>query len=344
MKALWTRRSFTARLLTPVACLFRLVVHIRSTLYKKGYLNTARSSVPVVVVGNISVGGTGKTPIVAALVKKLQSAGERPGIVSRGYGAVQAKEPRAIDAETAVEWAGDEPAMLFRETGVPVCICTDRSAAVEYLANETNTTIVISDDGLQHYAMHRDIELAVIDGQRLLGNGWLLPAGPLREPAARLNSVDVIAVQQTPDIDQADKANIFAELGLKKNSPVAIGSFHLDIISLVNLHSNEQSSLSLFAHQPVHAIAGVGNPERFFHSLRQANLIVKEHSMPDHHNYAAVDVQFNDDLPVMMTSKDAVKIRELNIDLTNFYEVSVTAVLDENLNDAIDHALRILQT
>lgn len=342
MKTLWTRRGVKARLLTPVAALFQLIVFVRSTLYKLGVFKCAPSSVPVIVVGNISVGGTGKTPIVAALIKKLQKAGYRPGIVSRGYGAIPAKEPRMVMADTTIERAGDEPFMLFRQTGVPVCICVKRADGVECLAKEAGVNVVVSDDGLQHYAMERELEIAVIDGQRMLGNGWLLPAGPLREPRKRLNSVDVVAIQQTADIQSADRGKAVASLELKQGCQIGVGSFHLDIITLVNLHSNESVELSDFANRQVHAIAGVGNPQRFFSSLRKAGLEVLEHAMPDHHKYTPGDVQFNQSIPVLMTAKDAVKIRELDIDLSNMFEVSVVAVLDDSLNLAIDQALQTL--
>jgi len=333
---LWSQRGWLARVLTPIAFLYRVVVFVRVSLYKSGVLKSASSGIPVVVVGNISVGGTGKTPMVSTLVRKLQTAGFNPGIVSRGYGAVPAREPRLITADTQIEWAGDEPSLLSRETGVPVCICIARPAAVDFLVNEAQVDVVVSDDGLQHYAMQRDIEVAVVDGQRLLGNGWLLPAGPLREPSSRLNGVDIIAVQQPPGVTPENRIKTIGSLNLATDNPAASGSFHLDIVTLKNLHNNEQVALTEFAHKQVHAIAGVGNPQRFFDSLQNAGLIVMEHVMPDHHKYVVEDVQFEDELPVLMTAKDAVKVRELSIDLAGMYEVSVTVVLDEKLNMAID--------
>ena len=343
MKRLWTSRGWQAWLLIPVSLFFRSVVRFRSWLFTVGILKIVSSGVPVVVVGNISVGGTGKTPIVGVLIEKLKKAGYRPGIVSRGYGAVPAKEPRLITEDTLVEWAGDEPAMLLRQTGVPVCICADRAAAVDHLVKQTDVNVVVSDDGLQHYAMHRDIEIAVIDGERMLGNGWLLPAGPLREPPARLNHVDVIAIQQTARTLRVDRAKALASLSLSPDTQVNCGSFHLDVVTLVNLHTNHRVAMSEFAQRRVHAVAGVGNPQRFFGSLRHGALNVIEHSMPDHHKYVPEDVQFDDDLPVLMTAKDAVKVREFNIDLSTMYEVNVTAVLDDDLDRAIDQALNALQ-
>lgn len=343
MNTIWNSRGWQAYLLAPVALFFSAVVFVRARLFKIGWLKSIPSSLPVIVVGNISVGGTGKTPIVSAVVAKLKSAGFRPGIVSRGYGAKPAKHPRLITADMPIELAGDEPSLLSNETGVPVCICISRAAAVSYLANETSVNVVVSDDGLQHYAMTRDIEVVVVDGQRLLGNRWILPAGPLREPPGRLNSVDVIAVQQTPNTNLAEKHLVYDSLQLNQSNAVAKGSFYLDIVALIELNSQQHQTLSEFKGRRVHAIAGVGNPNRFFNSLRDAGLDVIEHAMSDHHKYVPADIEFNDKLPILMTTKDAVKIREFDIELSNLFEVSVKVVFDEDLEVAIDHALNSLK-
>jgi len=194
LNEIWASRGWRAICLTPVALLFLCLTKLRSSLYKLGLLKTNTFSVPVIVVGNISVGGTGKTPMVTSLVEKLVTAGLRPGIVSRGYAAEPAKQPRAVTADSPSLMAGDEPLLLARATKVPVCICTDRSEAVQFLIDHKDVNVVVSDDGMQHYAMHRDVEVAVVDGHRQLGNGWLVPAGPLREPPTRLHSTDIIAV------------------------------------------------------------------------------------------------------------------------------------------------------
>lgn len=342
MNNLWASRGPLALLLVPVALLFGGVVWVRSALYKTGVLQSKKSDVPVIVVGNISVGGTGKTPIVGVLVKKLQDAGFRPGIVSRGYGALTAREPRLISAETLVEWAGDEPSMLARQTGVPICLCIARSEAVACLLRQTDVNVIISDDGLQHYAMARDIEIAVVDGQRLLGNGFLMPAGPLREPKGRMSRVAAIAVQHAANTSTIERAKSIDSVQLKQNKSVPAGSFHLDIVTLLNLHTNEKIALSEFTGKAVHAVAGVGNPQRFFTSLTEAGLEVNTHAMEDHHQYVPENLQFNDDLPILMTSKDAVKVRELDINLANMFEVSVVAVLDEELNSALDEIISSL--
>lgn len=341
MSNFWQKRGLIAWLLSPVSLLFGFVVHARLKLYKAGILKVHEFAVPVIVVGNISVGGTGKTPIVSALAKRCQLTGKKPGIVSRGYGAEPARLPRMVDSNTPVELSGDEPLLLACETGVPICICTDRSAAVKWLAANHDVDVIISDDGMQHYAMYRDVELAVVDGQRMLGNGWLLPAGPLREPPRRLNLVDIVAVQEanstTPDSIKTTPLSIAHTV----NRSVT-GHFYLEIEALKNLADQHIIALEALIGRQVHAIAGVGNPERYFSSLRAAGLDVHEHAMPDHHRYTVEDIAFDDHLPILITSKDAVKIRGLDADMTGIYEVCVVANFDSDLDQAIDKMLATL--
>ncbi|MCL4160412.1 UNVERIFIED_CONTAM: hypothetical protein GTU68_019828, partial [Idotea baltica] len=272
LKQVWASRGWQARCLTPISFLFFCLVRLRSTLYKLGLLKTNTFSVPVIVVGNISVGGTGKTPMVISVIKKLKAAGYHPGIVSRGYGAMPAKEPRAVSYETPAQLAGDEPLLLARDTQVPVCICADRSAAVQYLIDTNSVDVVVSDDGMQHYAMHRDIEIAVIDGQRQLGNGWLMPAGPLREPPKRLHSTNLIVLQQTADTKAAAR------------------HFHLEIAAVRKLSNGSEVKLNDWRDKEIHAMAGLGNPQRFFNSVRAYAKTVHEHAMPDHHQYVSTDL------------------------------------------------------
>lgn len=326
-----------AWLLLPISRLFQVVVQLRACLYKVGILQVHEFAVPVIVVGNISVGGTGKTPVVSALVKRCQLLGKKPGVVSRGYGAAPAKHPRMIDSNTPVDQSGDEPLQLALETGVPVCIATDRSAAVNWLVENGDIDVVISDDGMQHYAMHRDAEIAVVDGQRLLGNQWLLPAGPLRESPKRLRQVDLIAIQQAKSANQANRAELMVALKLDGSS--AVGQFYLEIEMLTNLADQQTTKIESFRGQQIHAMAGVGNPSRFFASLRSHGIDVIEHAMPDHHRYQANDIAFNDQHPILITSKDAVKIRALNVDLGRIYEVSVSARFDSKLDQAIDQMI-----
>jgi len=314
--------------------LFGCVVLLRFRLYKAGILKVHEFAVPVIVVGNISVGGTGKTPVVSAVVKRCQLAGKKPGIVSRGYGAASAKLPRMVESNTPVELGGDEPLLLARETGVPVCICANRSAAINWLIANNDIDVVISDDGMQHYAMSRDIELAVVDGHRMMGNGWLLPAGPLREPPRRLEQVDIIAVQQVKS--EMSVSTILIPPTIRST---ASGNFYLEIRTLQNLADQTTVALETLRGQHVHAVAGVGNPGRFFASLRAAGIEVIEHAMPDHHRYTAKNIAFDDQLPILITSKDAVKICTLDVDLTRVYEVCIAVKFDSNLDQTIDRMI-----
>lgn len=342
MNGIWDKRGWQAVLLLPVSLLYRLLSFVRVSLYKVGLLKVNTFSVPVVVVGNISVGGTGKTPIVIALVQQLQHAGFKPGVVSRGYGAEPAKEPRHIDAHTPSHMAGDEPALIAQETQAPVCICAKRSLAVNALLEKHQVDIVVSDDGLQHYAMHRDVEIAVVDGQRLLGNGWLLPSGPLREPPSRLLGCDFIVMQHSLDVTDIARRSRLLAMKLPHNDAPASGHFHLSVTGLRGLANQQQIELSHFSGKTVHAVAGVGNPDRFFRSLEDAGLNVIEHAMPDHHQYTVADLHFDDELAILVTAKDAIKIKELNIDCMAIYEVTAKAQLDATASSYFDQLPSII--
>lgn len=316
--------------------IYRFIVFIRRALYRANVLKTQNSLVPVIVVGNISVGGTGKTPVVIALVNKLRDAGLKPAIVSRGYGGVPQSEPLLLRNDTPVSLSGDEPALLAQQTSVPVCVCVKRSLAVQCIAEETDANIVVSDDGLQHYAMQRNVEIAVIDAERGLGNGWMLPAGFLREPPRRLLHTDLMVLQTVKEakpLSDSDVADV-----VKQQQPLSVpfGSFYLNIDAVQNLADGTQLALNQFTGQQVHVVAGLGNPQRFFHALRAAGLELVEHAYPDHHDYSVEDLQFSDDLPVLMTPKDAIKVRALKADSGNLYEVIVSAKLDTALTSQLD--------
>jgi tetraacyldisaccharide 4'-kinase len=256
--------------------------------YGVGLFETTRLQVPVVVVGNITVGGTGKTPLVSWLAGHLRQAGYRPGIVSRGYGGNAKTWPRAVTPDSDPAEVGDEPVLLARRAGCPVVVGPDRVADARMLLSEHDCDLIIADDGLQHLALGRDLEIAVVDGMRRLGNGRCLPAGPLREPAARLAGVDFQVCNGSPQGE---------ELGMQLSG----GRLHRvgedDIVA-------DPAGL---AGAPVHAVAGIGNPARFFADLRGLGLEVIEHPFPDHHTYVAADIAFGDGRPVIMTEKDAVK-------------------------------------
>ncbi|OGT21233.1 MAG: tetraacyldisaccharide 4'-kinase [Gammaproteobacteria bacterium RBG_16_57_12] len=288
LEALWYGKSPKALLLLPLSKLFSLLVSVRRRAYRLGLLKVHRLAVPVIVVGNVTVGGTGKTPLVAYLVDYLQRHGYRPGIVSRGYGGEASLWPQQVRPDSDPRIVGDEAVLLARRCRCPMAVGPDRVAAAQALLQYHDCNIIVSDDGLQHYALGRDIEIVVIDGIRRFGNGLCLPAGPLREPVKRIQQADMVVV----------------------NGLAGRGEYSMQLSGrqLVNLTDARQTrDLDNLRGQSVHAIAGIGNPKRFFDKLQQLGIRVIEHPFPDHHPYHREEVTFNDDLPVLMTEKDAVK-------------------------------------
>ena len=278
---------------------------MRRLLYKVRVFKSSHPGIPVIVVGNLTVGGSGKTPLVIWIAEFLKSKGWSPGIVSRGYGANVAEPRAATVASTATE-VGDEPIVISRRGGCPVWVGQDRVrvAAMLRAANE-DVDVLISDDGLQHYALRRDVEIAVVDA-RGFGNGFLLPAGPLREPRSRLRSVDAV---------------------ISHDSPVKGFSMKLQGEEVHRMtDARERQPLKAFAGQKVHAVAGIGDPNRFFLHLGRAGIKVLPHPFPDHHAFTPQDLEFGDDLPVLLTEKDAVKLR--SVARPGWWVLPVSAQLD----------------
>lgn len=289
-EALWQVRSPVTLLLLPLSWLFALAVRLRRWYWLSGPGRPRRLPVPVIVVGNITVGGTGKTPVVDWLVGVCRAAGFVPGIVSRGYGGRVRSAPRLVQADDDPVEVGDEPLLLRRRTGVPVCICPDRVAAGERLVAE-GVTLIIADDGLQHYRLARDIEIAVVDGERRFGNGLLLPAGPLREPASRLAEVDAVLLNGGKD--------------------TAGTVFQVRIDSAMVLGGGEHRSLESFRGQQVRVLAGIGNPQRFYAQLTGTGIEVIPVPVADHHTVSLAELFQQAATPVFMTEKDAVKYQPL---------------------------------
>lgn len=301
-------------LLLPLSLLYQLIVRLRKLAYQRDWLTRHKMRVPVIIVGNISVGGTGKTPFVVWLSEQLRQAGYQPGIISRGYGGHSDHYPLDVTADSDTAVAGDEPILIARRSGCPVVVDPDRCRAAVHLLSQHHCDVVISDDGLQHYALQRDIEIVLVDSQRRFGNKLCLPAGPLREPRSRLQSIDFV-------VYNGEAATQRYQMQLKAGQ-------------WVNLAEPEQTlPLDAFAAQEVHAVAGIGNPQRFFDLLSEQAKVVHPHAFADHHKFRAADIVFGDDAPVLMTEKDAVKCQSF-ADKQHWY-LPVSAKLDAGLAQAI---------
>ncbi|MDP1538069.1 MAG: tetraacyldisaccharide 4'-kinase [Burkholderiales bacterium] len=315
----WQTRGPLAVLLLPVAALFAAVAAMRRYAYRCRLLRSERAGVPVIIVGNITVGGTGKTPLTLWLAQFLATQGRHPGIISRGYGAARS-DPRAVPVNGTARDYGDEPCLLTRRAGCPVWVGADRAATARALrAAHPDIDVIISDDGLQHYLLARDFEIAVIDGARGLGNGWPLPAGPLREPASRLATVDAVVVNGNGESTYTH--------------PQAI-AMHLAGHEFRNLLNPQQVVQAGHFHgQNVHAIAGIGNPARFFAQLHRLGLDCTAHAFPDHHAYSAQDLQFAGADHIVMTEKDAVKCSTFATE--RHWALVVNVTIDEQLGTMI---------
>lgn len=322
----WRRGAWWVPLLAPAAWLFGLVVKRRRLAVLTGRAPPWRAPAPVIVVGGLTVGGVGKTPLVIWLAQWLKERGLRPGVVSRGYGGRGNRRPLRVPAEGAdPAQCGDEPVLIALRTGCPVVVCRDRVRAVQALLADGEVDVVITDDGLQHYRLARDLEVAVIDGQLGFGNGRLLPAGPLREPASRLAEVDWV-------VCNGRRCGAAAEEALMVMRPTAF----------VNLHSGLRLAPAEFTkrHRSVHGVAGIGNPDRFLHALRSLGLQVQPHWLDDHHVFTGKEVLFADELPVVCTDKDAVKLSRLPTPVPQCWRLQVAADIDAAGLDLLQRALK----
>lgn len=313
----WYRQCGWSLLLAPLSLLYGLVVRLRRMAYRRGWLKTVRLAVPVIVIGNITVGGSGKTPLTAYIAHYLRQQGLKVGIVSRGYGGKAPYYPLLVDATTPAAQAGDEPVLLAHRGDAVVVVDPVRPRAGQYLIDQYDVDIILADDGLQHYALARDAEITVVDGERGYGNGWLLPAGPLREPRSRLAQV---ALQ----LEHGEQ-----------------GDFYLLPEAARQLTGERSCALADFPQRRIHAIAGIGAPKRFFAMLRDYGFEVIAHTFADHHVFQASDIRFNDRLPVLMTEKDAVKCRTWADAQHWFVPVNPTFKADsqKRLADLLDYGL-----
>jgi tetraacyldisaccharide 4'-kinase len=302
----WWSRGAIAWLLWPVSLLFGVVIAVRRFLYRIRIFPSTHPGIPVIVVGNLTAGGSGKTPLVLRVVEILKERGWKPGIVSRGYGG-RAESPVAATIASDPSVVGDEPILLARRSGCPVWVAPDRVAACRVLRRENpECNMIISDDGLQHYALRRDVEICVVDG-RGFGNGFLQPAGPLRDPRSRLRSVDAVVALGAPDV-QGYKMVLEGDQLVRMTDARAL------------------RPAKSFAGQRVHAVAGIGDPKRFFLQLARFGIKLVPHPFPDHHAFRAGDFDFGDSDPVVMTEKDAVKCKPFA--QAHFWVFPVSAALD----------------
>ncbi len=315
----WHSPGLLSYSLLPLSWLYWLIVVIRRKCYQWNLLTGYRAPVPVIIVGNLSVGGSGKTPLVMYLVDQLRKRGRNPAVISRGYRG-SGPFPLIVHADTSPDDCGDEPAQIVRRLQVPMAVGPDRVADIELLTGQFDVDVVISDDGLQHYALQRDIEIAVIDRTSGSDNHFLMPAGPLREPASRLSNVDfqVHHVTGGTTISGSPGKQLF-QMQLSPASPRRV--------------DRQQPDQRFNPQGTVHAVAGIGQPERFFQTCEQMGLQIQRHIFPDHHNYAESDLQFGDDQLVLMTEKDAVKCRLFATD--KHWYVPVDAKLSHGLVDQI---------
>lgn len=309
----WYQKKLTPAmmLLLPFTIMFRLLILLRRYAYQIGLHKRYTFDVPVIVIGNIAIGGTGKTPLLMSLISLLRDHGYRPAVVSRGYGG-QSNTVITVTKATDVSASGDEALMIVKKMHCPLAVSPKRPAAVAKLIAETDCNVILSDDGLQHYALMRDIEIAVVDGQRRFGNGWCLPAGPLREPVSRLRQVDFIV----------------------SNGNAHSGEYEMNLVSepfVYRLLDGEKCHVSDFNR--VHAVAAIGNPQRFFDTLRQLGLDIIEHAFADHYQFTAKDICFADNLPVMMTEKDAVKCQVIAGE--QHWSLPVAVVLNASFEQAL---------
>ncbi|ODV13593.1 MAG: tetraacyldisaccharide 4'-kinase [Thiobacillus sp. SCN 64-317] len=296
LRHVWVRTGVLTLLLLPLSTLFAAVSGLRRLAYRYGWLRTVSVGVPVIVVGNITAGGSGKTPLVIWLANWLRSQGHRPGVISRGYGGT-ARGCVEVQTDSAPAWVGDEPALIRLKTGAPVVIGRDRAGAACMLrAQHPDVDVIVSDDGLQHYRLHRDIELAVIDAATGLGNGWLLPAGPLREPRSRLLDVDAV-VQVVRGAVQPRALD-------------SVANWRVDFSTVRAYRLNAPQERTMMCDLPRHdwlAVTGIGQPQGFFAMLDAHGLRYRPRAFPDHHVFRPADIPAGE--AVLMTEKDAVKCR-----------------------------------
>ncbi len=321
LDGVWYRNRPVPAWLALLESLYRAGLHARRIAFRRRWFEQVRLPLPVVVVGNVTAGGTGKTPLVIWLVRELQQRGWRPGVLLRGYGG-SASRAQAVAADARADSVGDEALLVRRATGAPVAIGRRRAEAGAILSGRGDCDVLLTDDGLQHWALARDLEIAVVDGERRLGNSRLLPAGPLREPPERLQRVDFIVCNGDPRAGEI---------------PMRVKGTHAWALT----DPGRSQPLAAFRDHKVHAVAGLGNPQRFFDMLAAEGLEVIQHPLDDHHRFSGAELRFDDDLPVLTTEKDAVKCADLV--LPRVWVVPAEAQLPQSFADEVHRRLCALR-
>jgi len=310
----WYEGAPFYQILLPLSGLNWILVTLRRSLFRLGVLARHRAAVPVIVIGNITAGGTGKTPVTIWLARELHERGFSPGIVSRGYGGSKSSTSMRVDAASDPDVVGDEPVLIAKKAGCPVVVDANRARAAQMLVDD-GVTVIIADDGLQHYRLERTYEICVIDGARGLGNRLLLPAGPLRETIDRLVEVDQVLTNGR----RRESADATA---------VEQNAIRFDLLAreVRRLNGSLIRPIERFAGTTVHAVAAIGNPTRFFDMLRSHGMQVIEHALPDHAKLDMRKMRYGDDFEVLMTEKDAVKLEGVTSD--KYWTVPVDLMID----------------
>ena len=329
----WSSDFFTAYLpilyfLLPLSWIYIFFIRLRFFLYDVGFFAITKIDVPVIVVGNIVVGGSGKTPLVIWLAKHYKAKGLSPGIVSRGYGGTYTSDIKVVKPTSDPVLVGDEPVLIARNSNCPVVVGKERIMAAKELVERHECDIILSDDGIQHYALARDIELVVIDGESPFGNGYCLPAGPCREPKLRpFYDADIIITtyREGDGISDEDLENklmmAYAKSGITYKPWFIMRYIYKELEAVGS--STKTATLSDLQGKTIHAIAGIHNPTHFFSYLRNHNVNLITHQFPDHHIFTEKDIKFDDNLPVVMTEKDAVKCLDFTVDKHWYLPISV---------------------
>ena len=309
IEKVWYSKNIFSLLLSPLSLIYISIIYLRYTLYQLGLISITKINVPTIVIGNIVAGGTGKTPLVIWLAKHFKDKGFLPGIVSRGYGGTYLSNIELVKPTSNPLLVGDEPVIIARNTNCPVVVAKKRAKGAKELVEKYNCNIILCDDGMQHYSLARDIEIAVIDGQRRFGNNYCFPAGPLREPKSRIFKADLIVS--------------------KYNARTCEHKMDYTYHQLVSLNELSKTiPISDLHGMTVHAIAGINNPDHFFSYLRSHKLELIIHKFPDHYSYTEDDVKFDDNFPVVMTEKDAVKC--LNYSSDKHWYIPISAELSKS--------------